>query len=125
MAKNKNLTSVTLSEEQAAALLEQARESATISPSGLKRVNRVHEIKAILAPFEAEIEEHKAAIFKEMDKKGVNVLKNRKGVEVVSRDEMTQEQWDRDGLRAEFPEVIAAFVVQITRFRINWKKPTI
>lgn len=111
---------VSLAEEKAAALLEQKRDTKPISAAGLKRVQRVHELKELMAPYLAEIEEHKGVIFKEMDKKGVNVL-TRKGVEIVSRDRVEGEQWDRDSIRENFPEVVVKFVVEKISYRVNWK----
>lgn len=122
MARTKSAKNVTLAEERAAALLEQKRPTKPISAAGLKRVQRVHELKELMAPYLAEIEEHKAVIFKEMDKKEVDVL-TRKGVEIVSRDMVTGEQWDRDGIKKTFPEVVVQFVVEKVSYRVNWKNP--
>lgn len=122
MVKNKNAQPVSLKEEREAALLEQKRETKPISAAGLKRVQRVHELKEIMAPMLAEIEEHKGVIFKEMDKKGVDVL-TRKGVEIVSRDMARGQEWDKKGILASFPEVAVQFVVEKISFRINWKNP--
>lgn len=120
--KSKIGQNVTLAEEAAAALLEQARETKPISAAGLKRVQRVHELKEQMAPLLAEIEEHKGVIFKEMDKKGVNVL-TRRGVEIVSRDEVTQENLDKKAFKAQFPEIAVQFIVEKVIFRVNWKNP--
>lgn len=124
MAKtmNKNAKTVSLAEEAAAAKAEQKRPTKPISVSGLKKVQRVHEIKKILAPYEAEIAEIKAQIFLEMDNKGVDVL-TRKGVEIVSRDEVEAEVWDKKSIKAKFPEVVVQFVVERVSFRVNWKNP--
>lgn len=126
MAKTKNAQNVTLSEEKAAALLEQKRDTKPISAAGLKRVQRVHELKELMAPYLAEIEEHKGVIYKEMDKKGVDVL-TRRGVEVVSRDMVEGEKWDKknikESLKEKFPEVLVQFVVETVTYRINWKNP--
>jgi hypothetical protein len=120
--KSKIGQNVTLAEEKAAALLEQKRPTKPISAAGLKRVQRVHELKELMAPYLAEIEEHKAIIFKEMDKKEVDVL-TRKGVEIVSRDLVQGETWDRDGIKKTFPEVVVQFVVEKVSYRVNWKNP--
>jgi len=120
--KSKIAKNVTLAEEKAAAILEQKRPTKPISVAGLKRVQRVHELKELMAPYLAEIEEHKGVIFKEMDKKEVDVL-TRKGVEIVSRDLVQGEQWDRDGIKKNFPEIVVQFVVEKTSFRVNWKNP--
>jgi hypothetical protein len=120
--KSKIGQNVTLAEEAAAALLEQKRETKPISAAGLKRVQRVHELKELMAPYLAEIEEHKGVIFKEMDKKGVNVL-TRRGVEIVSRDEVTQENLDKKAFKAQFPEIAVQFIVEKVIFRVNWKNP--
>jgi hypothetical protein len=122
MVKSKSSQNVTLAEEKAAALLEQKRPTKPISAAGLKRVQRVHELKELMAPYLAEIEEHKAVIFKEMDKKDVDVL-TRKGVEIVSRDLVQGETWDRDGIKKTFPEVVVQFVVEKVSYRVNWKNP--
>lgn len=120
--KSKIGQNVTLAEEKAAALLEQTRETKPISAAGLKRVQRVHELKEQMAPLLAEIEDHKGVIFKEMDKKGVNVL-TRRGVEIVSRDEVTQENLDKKAFKAQFPEIAVQFIVEKVIFRVNWKNP--
>lgn len=122
MAKTKAAKNVTLAEEKAAALLEQKRPTKPISAAGLKRVQRVHEIKEIMAPYLAEIEEHKVAIFKEMDKKGVDEL-TRKNVSVVSRDMQTREDLNKNDLKAAFPEIAVQFIVERIIYRINWKNP--
>lgn len=120
--KSKIGQNVTLAEEKAAAVLEQKRLTKPISAAGLKRVQRVHELKELMAPYLAEIEEHKGVIFKEMDKKEVDVL-TRKGVEIVSRDMVQGEQWDRDGIKKNFPEIVVQFVVEKISYRVNWKNP--
>ena len=122
MVKTNIAKNVTLAEEKAAALLEQKRPTKPISAAGLKRVQRVHELKELMAPYLAEIEEHKGVIFKEMDKKGVDVL-TRKGVEIVSRDEVTQENLDKKALKSQFPEIAVQFIVEKVIFRVNWKNP--
>lgn len=115
-------TNVTLAEEARAALEEQKRPTKPISAAGMKRVQRVHELKEIMAPYLAEIEEHRAKIFAEMDKQGVDVL-TRRGVEVVSRDEVNGEKWDKKGIIAKFPEVAVEFIKETISYRINWKNP--
>lgn len=122
MARTKSAKNVTLAEERAAALLEQKRPTKPISAAGLKRVQRVHELKELMAPYLAEIEEHKAVIYKEMDKKEVDVL-TRRGVEIVSRDLVNGEEWDKKGLKSKFPEIVVEFVVEKISYRINWKNP--
>jgi len=111
---------VTLSEEREAAKAEQKRPTAPISSSGLKKVQRVHELKELMAPYLAEIEMIKGDIFKEMDKRGVDVL-TRKGVEIVSRDKVEGEEWDKKSLKAKFPEIVVQFVVEKISYRVNWK----
>lgn len=120
MAKNNNLAPVSLSEERDALLEEQTRPTKPISASGIKKVARVHELKELMSPYLAEIEEIKGAIFKEMDNKGVDVL-TRKGVEVVSRDKSTLENLDKNGLKASFPEIAIQFIVTKIVYRVNWK----
>lgn len=122
MAKNKNTANVTLTEEKAAAKAEQKRESAPISVSGLKKVQRVHELKELMAPYQAEIEKIKGEIFIEMDKRGVDVL-TRKGVEIVSRDKVEGEDWDKKSIKDMFPEVVVQFVREKITYRVNWKNP--
>lgn len=120
--KTKIAKNVTLAEEAAAQKAEQKRETKPISPARLKDVQRVHQIKEIMAPYEAEIAEIKARVFKEMDNKGVDVL-TRKGVEIVSRDRVEGEAWDRDSIRQNFPEVVVKYVVEKISWRVNWKNP--
>lgn len=122
MAKTKIGKHVSLAEEKAAAILEQKRPTKPISAAGLKRVQRVHELKEIMAPMLAEIEDHKGAIFKEMDKKGVDEL-TRKGVSVVSRDMQTREDLNKSDLKAQFPEIAVQFIVEKIIYRVNWKNP--
>lgn len=118
----KPASNVTFAEEKAAADAEKKRETKPISAAGLKRVQRVHELKEIMAPYLAEIEEHRAKIFAEMDKQGVDVL-TRRGVEVVSRDRVESEQWDKKGIAAKFPEIVVEFVKEKISYRVNWKNP--
>ncbi len=120
--KNKVAQHVTLAEEQAAAVLEQKRTTAPISAAGLKKVQRVHELKEEMAPKLAEIEKIKGEIFIEMNKRGVDVL-TRKGVEIVSRDRVEGEEWDKKGIAQKFPEIVVQFVVDKVSFRVNWKNP--
>lgn len=120
--KTKIAKNVTLAEEAAAVKAEQKRETKPISVGGLKKVQRVHELKEQMAPLLAEIEEIKGQIYKEMDNKGVDVL-TRKGVEIVSRDRVEGEAWDRDSIRQNFPEVVVKYVVEKISFRVNWKNP--
>lgn len=117
--KSKN---VSVAEERAAALLEQKRPSAPISVSGLRKVQRVHELKQQMAPLLAEIEQIKGDIYVEMDNRGVDVL-TRKGVEVVSRDRVEGEEWDKKALKQNFPEIVVQFVVEKISYRVNWKNP--
>jgi hypothetical protein len=119
---NKTASNVTLAEEKAAADAEKKRDTKPISAAGLKRVQRVHELKEIMAPYLAEIEEHRAKIFAEMDKQGVDVL-TRRGVEVVSRDRVESEQWDKKGIASKFPEIVVEFVKEKISYRVNWKNP--
>lgn len=121
-AKTKAPKNVTLAEEKAAAKAEQRRESKPISPARLKDVQRVHELNEIMAPYKAEIEQIRGRVFKEMDNKGVDVL-TRKGVEIVSRDRVEGEKWDKKGIAEKFPEVIVSFVVEAISYRVNWKNP--
>lgn len=120
--KNKVAQHVTLAEEKAAAILEQKRPTAPISAAGLKKVQRVHELKELMAPYLAEIDKIKGEIFIEMDKRGVDVL-TRKNVEIVSRDLVEGEQWDKKGIAQKFPEIVVQFVVEKVSFRVNWKNP--
>lgn len=121
-AKTKAPKNVTLAEEAAAAKAEQKRETKPISVAGLKKVQRVHELKELMAPYQAEIEQIKGEIFKEMDNKGVDVL-TRKGVEIVSRDRVEGEKWDKKGIAEKFPEIVVSFVVDVISYRVNWKNP--
>lgn len=122
MNKTKIAKNVTLAEEKEAAKLEQKRETKPISASGLKKVQRVHEIKEIMAPYQAEIDKIRGEIYKEMDNKGVDVL-TRKGVEIVSRDRVEGEEWDKKSIKSMFPEVVIQFVSEKITYRINWKNP--
>lgn len=121
-AKTKAPKNVTLAEEAAAAKAEQKRESKPISPARLKDVQRVHELNEIMAPMKAEIEAIRGRVFQEMDNKGVDVL-TRKGVEIVSRDRVEGEKWDKKGIAEKFPEVVLTFVIDVISYRINWKNP--
>jgi hypothetical protein len=122
MATNTNTKPVSLKEEQEAAKLEQPRESKPITPTNFKKVQRVHALKAIIAPYLAEIEEIKADIYAEMDRKGVDVL-TRKGVECVSRDDFESTKTDSKALELDFPEIAALYVSHKTGKRVNWKNP--
>jgi uncharacterized protein YqfA (UPF0365 family) len=117
-----NVGPTTLAEEKAAAKAEEKRPTATITPSNFKRLNRVHELKAKKAELDAEIELHQAFIYKEMDRKGVDVLTKR-NVEVVSRDQYTQVTTDWKSLEADFPEIANLYITKTKHKRVNWKKP--
>jgi hypothetical protein len=119
-AKTKTEKPISLAEEAAAVKAEQKRPSKPISVSGLKKVIEVHDIKEQMAPLQARLDQIKADMFQEMDNKGVDVL-TRKGVEVVSRDEITQENFDKNALKATFPEIAVQFIVTKIGYRINWK----
>jgi len=121
-AKTKTEKSVSLAEEAAAVKAEQKRPTAPISASGLKKVQRVHHLKEQMAPLLAEIEMIKGDIYSEMDKRGVDVL-TRKGVEIVSRDRVEGEEWNKKAIKDMFPEVVVQFVVEKISYRINWKNP--
>jgi hypothetical protein len=111
----------TLAEEKAAAKLEEKRPTAAISPANFKRVNRVHELKAKKDEIDTEIDLHKSFIYKEMDRKGVDVLTKR-NVEVVSRDNYTTVTVDWKALERDFPEVAHLYIKKSTNKRVNWKK---
>lgn len=117
-----NVSPTTLAEERAAAKAEEVRPTATISPANFKRLNRVHELKAKKAELDAEIEIHQGFIYKEMDRKGVDVLTKR-NVEVVSRDEYTSVSVDTKSLEADFPEIAGLYITKSKKKRVNWKKP--
>lgn len=120
MTTTANTQPVSLKEEQEAAQLE--RPSKPITPTNFKKVQRVHALKALIAPHLAEIERIKADVFAEMDKKGVDVL-TRKGVECVSRDDFEQVRADAKSLEKEFPEIAALYVKHVHGKRVNWKNP--
>jgi hypothetical protein len=111
----------TLAEEKAAAKAEEKRPTAAITPANFKRVNRVHELKAKKEEIEVEIDLHKSFIYKEMDRKGVDVLTKR-NVEVVSRDVFTTVTVNWKQLEKDFPEVAHLYITKNTNKRINWKK---
>lgn len=111
----------TLAEEKAAAKAEEKRPTATITPTSFKRVNRVHELKAKKEEIEAEIKIHQGFIYKEMDRKGVDVLVKR-NVEVVSRDAYTTVTTDWKSLEKDYPEIAALYITKTKSKRVNWKK---
>jgi phosphohistidine swiveling domain-containing protein len=113
---------VSLKEEKEAAELEKKRPTAAISTATFKRVQRVHELKEAMAPLLAEMEDHKIHVFKEMDKKGVDVL-TRRNMEVVSRDETTSTSTDVKGLEHDFPEIAGLYIKKKKTYRVNWKNP--
>jgi hypothetical protein len=123
MTTTANTKPVSLKEEKEAAKEEQKRPSKPITPSNWKRVQRVHELKRLIAPLLAEIEENKAFVVKEMERKGVKVL-TRNGVEVVSMDEYDSVKTDSKDLERDYPEIAAIYVHHSERERINWKKDT-
>lgn len=122
MTTTTNTKPVSLKEEAEAAQLEQPRPAKPITPTNFKKVQRVHALKALIAPHLAEIEKIKADIFAEMDKKGVDVL-TRKGVECVSRDDFESVTADAKSLEKEFPEIAALYVKHKHGKRVNWKNP--
>lgn len=113
----------TLAEEKAAAKAEEKRPSKPVTPTNWKRIQRVHELKRLMAPLQAEIDEIKAHVEAEMERKGVKVL-TRNGVEVVSLDEYDSVKGDWKDLEKEFPEIAGLYVHHTERVRINWKKDT-
>lgn len=112
-----------LAEEKAAAKLEEKRPSKPITPTNWKRIQRVHELKRLMAPLQAEIDEIKAHVEAEMERKDVKVL-TRNGVEVVSLDEYDSVKGDWKDLESDFPEIAGIYVHHTERERINWKKDT-
>lgn len=123
MATKTNTKPVSLKEEKAAAKAEEKRPSKPITPTNWKRVQRVHELKRLMAPMLAEIKEHQLKVETEMERKGVKVL-TRNGVEVVSLDEYDSVTVDRKDLENDFPEITAIYVHHTSKERINWKKDT-
>lgn len=117
----KQVKPTTLGEEKAAAKAEEARPTANITPANFKRVNRVHELKATKDEIDVEIKLHQTFIYKEMDRKGVDVLTKR-GVEVVSRDDYTTVTVDWRKLEADYPEIAAKYITKKKNKRVNWKK---
>lgn len=111
----------TLAEEKAAAKAEQKRPTAAITPANFKRVNRVHELKAKRDEIEVEIKLHQSFVYKEMDRKGVDVLTKR-GVEIVSRDDFTTVTVDWKQLEKDYPEVAHLYIKKTKSKRVNWKK---
>ncbi len=111
----------TLAEEKAAAKAEEKRPTATITPANFKRVNRVHELKAKRDEIEVEIKLHQSFVYKEMDRKGVDVLIKR-GVEIVSRDPFTTVTVNWKQLEKDYPEVAHLYITKNTNKRVNWKK---
>lgn len=122
--KSKHAKPVTIQEEIDAAKLEIIRPTKPISAGGMKRVNRAHELKRMLAPLEAELEVLKGEILREMDNKGVDVM-TRKGIPVVSRDKAVRQDVPKDVLLEKYPEIAAEIIVTKTTYRINWKKPLV
>lgn len=115
---------VTLAEEKAAALQEDARQHSPITPTNFKNLQRVHELQAQISAMNAEIEGYKAAIYAEMDRKGVDVL-TRQGVIVVDRKEMDgRRSIDFKTFLAIAPDVVKKVVTYGDRFfQINWRTP--
>lgn len=111
----------TLAEEMAAAKAEEKRPTAPITPANFKRVNRVHELKAKRDEIEVEIKLHQSFVYKEMDRKGVDVLTKR-GVEVVSRDPFTTVTVDHKALERDYPEIAKLYIKKTKGKRVNWKK---
>lgn len=111
----------TLAEEKAAAKAEEKRPTAAITPANFKRVNRVHELKGKKEEIDVEIKLHQSFIYKEMDRKGVDVLTKR-NVEVVSRDTYTTVTVNWKDLEKDYPEIAAMYVTKNTNKRVNWKK---
>lgn len=120
-AISKDFKATTLTEEREAALQEKSlKKTKPISASLLKKVQRVHELKKIMAPLLAEIEQIKVDAFKEMDNKGVDIL-TRKGVPVVSRDDSTSTSTDTKGLLHDYPEIAGLYIKKVPIKKINWK----
>lgn len=119
--KTVKVSPTTLAEEKAAAKAEEKRPTATITPANFKRVNRVHELKAKKEEIEVEIKLHQSFVYKEMDRKGVDVLTKR-GVEIVSRDDYTTVTCDWRRLEKDHPRIAKLYITKTKSKRVNWKK---
>lgn len=117
--KAKTAKPVTKAEEKEAALKELA---APITKASFDKVQRVHEIKDLIAPYLAEIEAAQGFVYAEMDRKGVNTL-TRNGVKVVSRNPQTRRTVDAGELMEDFPEIAGLYTKTTSFFRVDWKKP--
>jgi predicted phage-related endonuclease len=120
VAKPKN---VTLAEEKAAAKAEEKRPTKPISSHNFARWQHAHAIKEQIKPLEAQLKLIQGHIYSEMDNKGVDVL-TRKGVEIVSRDEVTgADQFDMERFKKEHPNLYRKYYLgrKANYFRINWK----
>lgn len=118
-----NTKNVTLAEEKAAAKAEEKRPTRAISHHNFQRWQRAHQIKEQIKPLESELKVIQGHIYSEMDNKGVDVL-TRKGVEVVSRDEVTgADQFDMDRFKKDHPNLYRKYYLgkKPNYKRINWK----
>lgn len=125
MTTKTNSKAVTKAEIDAAVEQEKpvgAKATKPVSASLFKKIQRVHELKRLMAPMLAEIEEIKGSAFKEMDNKNVNIL-TRKGVEVVSRDTANSRSTNMDALFKDYPEIYSSYVTTKEIKKINWKNP--
>lgn len=122
-ARTNDMKPVSLAEEKAAAKEEQKRPTRAISHHNFLRWQHAHQIKEQIKPLEAELKVIQAHIYSEMDNKGVDVL-TRKGVEVVSRDEVTgADQFDMPRFKLEHPMLYRKYYLgkKANYKRINWK----
>lgn len=120
----KKVQPTSLAEERAAAKAEEKRPSKPITPTNWARIKEVHKLKAEIAEREAKIAGIKVEVYKEMDRKDVDVL-TRNGVEVVSRDKYDNVQFDRVDFEKDYPEIAGIYVHHKDSYRVNWKKPLV
>lgn len=121
MTTTKNAANVTKAEEAKAAFEEGA---AKITLSALKEVQRVHELKAIMAPMVAEIKAIQEKVLAEMVRKHVNKLTHN-GVVVVENIITHPTKIDTTGLFTDYPELQAIYVTKTDGTRFDWKKPVV
>lgn len=101
----------------------EAEQIVKISSEGLKRVRRLHKLRAAMKQLENEEKEIKAFLTDEMTEKNAKVLAF-KGVPAVALEDTTQVKTNSKQLFVDHPELEAVYVTRnpdATRFALkNW-----
>lgn len=107
------MTAVTTAPVQTPEEIEaaEAEQIAKISPEGLKKVRRLHKVKALLKQLETEEEDIKNFLKEEMVEKDAKVL-TFKGVPACAMERTTQVKSNSKQLFLDYPQLEAIYVTK-------------